>query len=87
MNNARRVRFKDDTIPEAEPKHNVETAGVTDKITGVDGEIIDTAGVDDKIVESTGMGNKTPTHGHNLRPKAPRDYRNAHATIENIVMT
>jgi hypothetical protein len=43
--------------------------------------------VDDEIVETTGVGNKTPTHGHNLRPKAPRDYRHAHATIENIVMT
>ena len=60
---------------------------MTDEITGVDDEIIDTAGVDDEIVETTGVGNKTPTHGHNLRPKAPRDYRHAHVTIENIVMT
>jgi hypothetical protein len=87
MNNAPRVRFEEDTIPEAEPKQNIETAGVTDETTGVDDEIIDTAGVDDKIVETTGVGNKTPKHGHNLRPKAPRDYRHAHATVENIVMT
>ena len=87
MNNAPRVRFEEDTIPEAGPEQNVETAGVTDKTTGVDDEIIDTAGVDDEIVETTGVGNKTPTHGHNLRPKAPRDYRHAHATVENIVMT
>ena len=80
------MRF-DDTIPEAEPEQNVETAGVTDEITGVDDEIIDTAGVDDEIVETTGVGNKTPTHGHNLRPKAPRDYKHAHVTLENIVMT
>ena len=86
MDNARRVRFEDDTIPEAEPEQNVETAGVTDEITGVDDEIIDTAGVDDEIIETTGVGNKTPTHGHNLRPKAPRDYRHPHATIENVVM-
>ena len=85
--NARRVRFEDDTIPEAEPEQNVETAGVTDEITGVEDEIIDTAGVDDEIVETAGVGNKTPTHGHNLRPKAPRDYKHAHVTIENIVMT
>jgi hypothetical protein len=87
MNNAPRVRFEEDTIPEAGPEQNVETAGVTDKTTGVDDEIIDTAGVDDEIVETTGVGNKTPTHGHNLRPKAPRDYRYAHATVKNIVMT
>jgi hypothetical protein len=60
---------------------------VTDEITGVDDEIIDTAGVDDEIVETTGVGNKTPIHGHNLRPKAPRDYKHAHVTLENIVMT
>jgi hypothetical protein len=87
MNNARRVRFEDDTIPEAEPKQNVETAGVTDETTGVDDEIINTAGVDDGIVETTAVGNKTPTHGHNLRLKASRDHRHAHVTIENIVMT
>jgi hypothetical protein len=75
------VRFEDDTIPEAEPEQNVETAGVTGEITGVDDEIIDTAGVDDEIVETTGVGNKTPTHGHNLRPKAPRDYRHAHGGL------
>ena len=62
------MRFKNDTIPEAEPKQNVETAGVTDEITGVDDEIIDTAGVDDEIVETAGVGHKTPTHRHNLRP-------------------
>jgi hypothetical protein len=93
-NNTRQVRFEEDTIPEAEPKQNVETAGVTDETTGVtdettgvDDEIIDTAGVDDEIVETTGVGNKTPTHGHNLRLKAPRDYKHAHVTIEDIVMT
>jgi hypothetical protein len=59
---------------------------LTDETTGVDDEIIDTVGVDDKIVETIGVGNKAPTHGHNLRPKAPRDYRHAHATVENIVM-
>ena len=85
-NNAR-VQFEGDTIPEAEPKQNVDTAGVTDKTAGVDDEIINTAGVDDEIVETAGVGNKTPWHGHDLRPKAPRDYRHAHATVENIVMT
>jgi hypothetical protein len=87
MNNAPRVRFKEDTIPEVEPEQNVETARVTDETTGGDDEIIDTAGVDDEIVETTGVGNKTPIHGHNLRPKAPRDYRHAHVTVKNIVMT
>ena len=43
--------------------------------------------MDDEIVETTGVGNKTPIHGHNLRPKAPRDYRHAHATVGNIAMT
>jgi hypothetical protein len=43
MNNERQVRFEDDTIPEAEPEQNVETAGVTDETTGVEDEIIDTA--------------------------------------------
>ena len=81
------MRFEDDTIPEAEPEQNVETAGVTDETTGVDDEIIDTAGVDGEIVETIGVGDKTPTHGHNLRPKAPRNYKHAHATFENIVMT
>ena len=45
MNNAPRVRFEEDTIPEAEPKQNIETAGVTDETTGVDDEIVETAGV------------------------------------------
>jgi hypothetical protein len=60
---------------------------VTDETTGVDDEIINTAGVDDDIVKTAGVGNRTPKHGHNLRPKASRDYRHAHATVDNIVMT
>jgi hypothetical protein len=94
-NNTRRVRFEENTLPEAEPEQNVETTGgvidettgVADETTGVDDEIIDTAGVDDEIVETTRVGNKTPTLEHNLRPKAPREYRHAHATIEDIVIT
>ena len=60
---------------------------MTDETAGVDDEIIDTAGADAKIVEAAGVGNKTPTDRHNLRPKAARVYRHAHATVENIVMT
>ena len=43
--NIARVRFEEDTIPEVEPKQNVDTAGVTGETVGVNDKIINTAGV------------------------------------------
>jgi hypothetical protein len=80
----------------------VETAGADDEeeATEMTDAIVETAGVADeekneKVEENDEeendeedfVANKAPKHGHNLRPKAPRDYRHVHKTVKNIVMT